>query len=61
MFTAHKIAVLIPTYNNASTLKKVMEDVLAYTSDIIIINDGSTDTTTEILQQHKEMKQLNFR
>lgn len=44
------ICVLIPTYNNAGTLHNVVSDVLKYASDVIVINDGSTDATTEILR-----------
>jgi len=48
--------VIIPTYNNAQTLKKVINGVLIFSSgnDVIVINDGSTDDTTEILKQYDE-------
>jgi len=48
-FSSHKVCVIIPTYNNAATLGKVIGDVLAFTADIIVVNDGSTDRTTDIL------------
>ena len=41
--------VIIPTYNNAGTLENVIRGVHDYTSDIIVVNDGSTDETEEIL------------
>ena len=41
--------VIIPTYNNAGTLENVIRGVQDYTSDIIVVNDGSTDETEEIL------------
>lgn len=41
--------VIIPTYNNAQTLKSVIEDVLQYVSDVIVVNDGATDSTNDIL------------
>tara|TARA_R110002049_G_scaffold68305_2_gene177082 strand:- start:4723 stop:5892 length:1170 start_codon:yes stop_codon:yes gene_type:complete len=44
-----KCCVVIPTYNNHKTLKKVIEGVLQYTNDIIVVNDGSTDSTSHIL------------
>ncbi len=44
--------VIIPTYNNEKTLKRVLDAVLEYTSDIIIVNDGSTDTTASILKKY---------
>ena len=43
--------VVIPTYNNAQFLTKVLEDVCQYTSSVIVVNDGSTDNTEEILSQ----------
>jgi 1-acyl-sn-glycerol-3-phosphate acyltransferase len=45
-----KICVIIPTYNNATTIRRVIEDVEKYCSSIIVVNDGSTDDTAEILQ-----------
>ncbi len=47
--TSLKCCVIIPTYNNDRTLAKVISDVLAWTDDVIVINDGSTDKTPEIL------------
>lgn len=41
--------VILPTYNNAHTLSKVIEDVRQYCEDIIVVNDGSTDDTHSIL------------
>ncbi len=52
-----KVCVLIPTYNNDRTLKRVIDGVLKYTQNIIIINDGSTDTTSQILKEYPNLKQ----
>ncbi len=38
-----KICVLIPAYNSEKTIADVVNSVLQYTSDIIVVNDGSTD------------------
>lgn len=45
--------VLIPTYNNEKTLKRVIVGVLEFCAaeDIIVINDGATDQTEIILQE----------
>ncbi len=59
-FAELNCCVIIPTYNNAATLRKVIEDVLVYTSSIIIINDGSTDATKTILQGYPALKVLHF-
>lgn len=50
-----KICVLIPTYNNEKTLIRVIEGVLDYTENIIVINDGSTDSTSEILKNYHQI------
>ncbi len=43
--------VIIPTYNNRNTLRRVIDGVLQYASgqEVIVVNDGSTDDTTAIL------------
>ena len=46
------VCVLIPTYNNAKTLRRVLDGVLVYTEQVIVVNDGSTDTTPEILADY---------
>ena len=51
----HKICVVIPTYNNHKTLKRVIDGVLNYTQNIIVVNDGSTDNTSEILINYPQI------
>ena len=46
------VCVLVPTYNNAKTLQRVLEGVLVYTRQVIVVNDGSTDATAEILANY---------
>jgi glycosyltransferase involved in cell wall biosynthesis len=49
-----KCCVLIPTYNNQNTLRRVIDGVLNYANglDIIVINDGSSDDTPKILSTY---------
>ncbi len=49
LFQAYHCCVLIPTYNNGGTLKKVIEEVRKYTDNVMVVNDGATDNTSEIL------------
>lgn len=49
-----KIAIVIPTYNNQHTLATVIDAVLAYTDDVIVVNDGSTDGTLSILSTYTD-------
>lgn len=50
----------MPTYNNFGTLPEVIQDLKLYTSNIVIVNDGSTDLTSEILCSFPELQILNF-
>ena len=47
--TGLKCAVAIPTYNNAGTIADVIESVRQFSPYIIVVNDGSTDATADIL------------
>jgi len=55
-----KYCVIIPTYNNEKTLESVISGVFAYTHDIIIVNDGSTDGTAEILSRFSNLKIISY-
>lgn len=47
----HKVSVIIPCYQQGATLAEAVESVQAqshYDCEIIIINDGSTDTTAAV-------------
>jgi glycosyltransferase involved in cell wall biosynthesis len=50
IFRENKVCVLVPTYNNAGTLQSVLNSLLVYTKDVLVVNDGSTDTTEQILR-----------
>lgn len=47
---SHKICIVVPTYNNEGSVGQVISNILEYSSDIIVVNDGSTDSTLEILR-----------
>ena len=43
------ICVVIPTYNNEGTITAVVQATLQECRDVIVVNDGSTDGTRDIL------------
>ena len=57
-FKALKCCVIIPTYNNHLTLSEVISSALEYTDDLIVVNDGATDDTPQILQTFGNVIQL---
>lgn len=59
-FSTINACVIIPTYNNERTLKRVLQKTLEFTPDIIVVNDGSTDSTTLILNEFPQVQQIHF-
>lgn len=45
----HRILIVVPTYNNAATIEQVITDIKEYSDDVLVVNDGSTDTTQDII------------
>jgi len=55
-----KYCVIIPTYNNEHTLDNLISGVLRHTRNITIVNDGSTDNTSSILDRYKDLKIISY-
>ena len=43
----------MPTYNNERTLAQVIDSVLKYIPAVIVVNDGSTDGTSEVIKKYR--------
>jgi glycosyltransferase involved in cell wall biosynthesis len=48
---AAQCCIVVPTYNNAPFLPNFLKELAAVTHRVVIVNDGSTDNTAEILNQ----------
>ena len=57
---ALRCAVIMPTYNNAGTIAKVISDVKEFSDDVIVVNDGSTDETASILASIEGIKVIDY-
>ncbi|MBP3707031.1 MAG: glycosyltransferase [Clostridia bacterium] len=52
-----KVSVIVPVYNVEKYLRRCMESLVNQTLEdieIIVVNDGSTDTSKEILKEYKD-------
>jgi len=54
------LSVIVPVYNEEKTIKKVLDrlskEEFGIKKEIIIVNDGSTDKTKEIIEKHINSK-----
>src|SRR3989339_362256 len=57
-----KFSIIIPAYNEANAIKSVLQELKSYLSEkkyqteIIVVDDGSTDQTNKILRDFKDIK-----
>ena len=59
-FDRFKCCVLVPTYDNAATLAGVLDRILEFTDNLLVVNDGSTDSTPQILQKYPQLHLITF-
>lgn len=57
-FKNYKCCVIIPTYNNQNTLQRVLDGVVKFTDAIIVVNDGSTQETSDILSKYPQIDHI---
>lgn len=48
------ICVIVPTYNNRGTVLQVLDRLRPFASDILVVNDGSTDDTLTLLRNYQD-------
>lgn len=58
LFVELKACVIIPTYNNERTLADVIDRVALHTNHILVVNDGSTDRTGQILSAYSSTVEI---
>lgn len=54
------VCVIIPTYNNETSLAGVIADVAEYCKDVIVVNDGSTDSTKPIIESFSFAQMIGY-
>jgi dolichol-phosphate mannosyltransferase len=46
----------LPVYNEAQHVDRVLAEVRRYSNDILVVDDGSTDGTAELLSRHGDIR-----
>lgn len=54
-----QILTAIPVYNEVNHIESVLDRVLKVASDVLVVNDGSTDGTTEILDRRADVMSVH--
>ena len=45
----------LPVFNEVTTVNEVLNEVLKHSPDVLVVDDGSTDGTAELLQQRNDI------
>jgi len=53
-----RILTALPVYNEAGHISKVLDEVLRFSRDVLVVDDGSTDRTPEILADRTDVQLL---
>jgi glycosyltransferase involved in cell wall biosynthesis len=56
-----RVLTAIPVYNEERHLPDVIREVQRFAPNILVVNDGSTDRTAELLEQFKDVKVITHK
>jgi glycosyltransferase involved in cell wall biosynthesis len=59
----YKLTIIIPVYNREKTIKKALDSVVSQldeTTELIVVNDGSTDKTEELVKEYISERNSNI-
>jgi glycosyltransferase involved in cell wall biosynthesis len=45
----------LPVFNEVKHVNRVLDEVIRYSDDVLVVNDGSTDGTTEVLARRNDI------
>jgi hypothetical protein len=51
-----KVSHALPVFNEAAHVSGVLDEVLRFTTDVLVVDDGSTDGTADILARRNDVR-----
>ncbi|MEJ2594572.1 MAG: DUF2062 domain-containing protein [bacterium] len=60
LFNGLAVCVIIPTYNNGGTILSVIRDVKSLWDHVVVINDGSTDNTAQLIAEVENIEVVSY-
>lgn len=54
-----KVLIIIPAYNEETRIESVIQGVISFGYDVVIVNDGSTDNTANVAAKYNKVKLIN--
>jgi len=58
MTEKNRFLTVLPVYNEEATVNEVLDLVVKYADDVLVVDDGSTDKTSELLAKRDDVKLL---
>jgi glycosyltransferase involved in cell wall biosynthesis len=58
MNPSHRFLTALPVYNEFSHVNPVLDEVVRYAGDVLVVDDGSTDGTRELLAARRDIRTL---
>src|SRR5262245_40753300 len=53
-----KFLTALPVFNEAKHLEGVLDEVVRYSADVLVVDDGSTDGTAELLARRSDVQRI---
>ncbi len=58
MKTPPRVLTALPVYNEASHVNPVLDEVVRYAGDVLVVDDGSNDGTSELLAARRDIERI---
>jgi glycosyltransferase involved in cell wall biosynthesis len=56
---SRRVLTALPVYNEARHVDPVLDQVVRFSQDVLVVNDGSSDGTAEVLQRRSDVRAMH--